>query len=358
MRILPSLDSSRVYLFLDYTPFISPIKNLVDIYIKTVVRPEIALKPSPYTVHLFSKSLSKCVFLLAAGTLSSLIFWHVAKRYFKQQEEDPELNRLQKLAKGGSVEHLIELGKYYLNAQVGINFQEAIKWFKIASENGSNDAKFILACLEYEGNGFPRNESAAIQILKELANQNHGSSCFMLGEMSGSNDSEFWFKKGAEMGHMDSIHAYALLLKSKSPLEASKWFREGACEGHIGCMYEYGLSLKESAPEAAKDWLKKCAVQEHLEAIFAYGELLDPSNPKEIEEVVNFYLKAIENGQEEAEKKLLELAERLEKLPYCENTLDLLRAIHFVYSKLNNVEKKHYWLGKILVLSRLHASQA
>lgn len=125
---------------------------------------------------------------------------------------------------------------------------------KQLAEQGDVRAQFVLGNMHHEGLGAPRNYV----------------------------ESERWFRKAAEQGHLDAQHALAHLYVSKhegiqqSAAEAAKWFRLAAEKGHaesqgaLGNLYATGQGVTQDHIESNR-WLQRAADQGLASAQYALG---------------------------------------------------------------------------------------
>lgn len=109
-----------------------------------------------------------------------------------------------KAANGGSDYAATEVGKMDIDNN---NYEEAVKWFRKAAENGYDDAQYLLGDCYRNGQGVIENDEEAFR----------------------------WFLKAAEQGHREARR-------------------------HVFCCYYYGVGVAED-DDKAKEWLQKSAEQ-------------------------------------------------------------------------------------------------
>ena len=255
------------YRFLDYTPFISPVKNLTDIFIKTIVRPEINSHASSYTQHLMSKTKTECTGLaVALGTVSALICFLAFKVLMKDSKvpdiekreaslteresnlskreatlaakqkdkqvdelgtvqnsdsrlkEDPETCLLKQKAERGDVEAMVQLGNRYSDIKKGSDFVQAARWFQKAASKNSVEGQIQLATLQFKGYGLPQDTKSAIENLSQLATAKNIRATRVLGRLLSYPDNLKWLKLGADLTDVECIYEYSLALKNQIPV--------------------------------------------------------------------------------------------------------------------------------------------
>src|SRR5205814_2202750 len=77
---------------------------------------------------------------------------------------EPEFNKLLTQAENGSLNAEIEVAKAYVSGRLGkVNYAEAARWFRKASDRGEPDSQTNLGVLYLLGRGVERNELEAIR---------------------------------------------------------------------------------------------------------------------------------------------------------------------------------------------------
>lgn len=93
------------------------------------------------------------------------------------------------------------------------NPEKAAKWFKVSVDGGYEYAKEHLADMYFSGDGVPKNYSAVIDLLKDMAEYLDGYSQCMLGLSYLHREKEpddiekgiYWVQRAAEQGNEDAI---------------------------------------------------------------------------------------------------------------------------------------------------------
>ena len=70
-----------------------------------------------------------------------------------------------------------------LDPIIDIDFQEAVKWFEFASNNGNSKATYYLGCCYYDGDGVPENEARALELLRDAAKNGEDDALSTLHEL-------------------------------------------------------------------------------------------------------------------------------------------------------------------------------
>ncbi len=108
-----------------------------------------------------------------------------------------------------------------LKAYEFLRYNEAVKQFKIASENGNKDAQFILGAMYYSGEGVKQDYKEAVRLFSLSANQGDSSAQFNLGNMYYNGESikadkikaYEWWLKAAKQGETNAQHNLDILCK-------------------------------------------------------------------------------------------------------------------------------------------------
>ena len=147
------------------------------------------------------------------------------------------------------------------------NSEEAIKWFKMATDKGDAKAMNNLGVMYQNGDGIDKNSEEAIKWFKMAANKGDAKAMIRLGDM---------YRTG------DNI--------DKNSKEAVKWYKMTANNGDVeamfilGFMYSNGYDAEQDSKEAVK-WLRKAACMScERHNYFALADILaDTYEPDDIE---------------------------------------------------------------------------
>ncbi len=156
---------------------------------------------------------------------------------------------LRELAEKGNVRAQYSLGFCYYNGYgVTKNFNEAVKWYRLAAEKGYANAQRDLGCCYEHAEGVKYDMNEAIK----------------------------WYSLAAEQGYIEAQEDLYILygndeIVPKDLNKAHKWIRLAAEQGHIssqtsmGYIYENGEGVAKDKEEAIK-WYKLAAQQGNEEA--------------------------------------------------------------------------------------------
>jgi TPR repeat protein len=144
-----------------------------------------------------------------------------------------------------SVHDAYRKGKEFAGQQ---NFPEALRWYRVAANQGDADAQLALGNLYAQGEGVQQDYGAAL----------------------------LWFRKAAEQGNSeaeDSLGAFYFfgMGVAQDYSEAMRWLRKAAAQGNevaernIGIMYLKGLGVAASRDEAIR-WLREAAAKDDDDA--------------------------------------------------------------------------------------------
>ena len=141
--------------------------------------------------------------------------------------------------KSKTVESMLRIGRCYETGDgVGKDLAEAVKWYRMAAEQGHAQGMFELSKCYTFGFGVRKNRVTAGQWLRKAAEHGHVTAMFLLGH---------WLLR--EVGNGVGY----------DPREAVKWFRRAAEKGdaramfELGECYEDGIGVKKE-PDMAYRW--------------------------------------------------------------------------------------------------------
>ena len=192
---------------------------------------------------------------------------------------------------GYSFEHGHEMGKQ--------DITEAVKWYRIAAENGHAAAQFTLGGCYDDGNGVLQDKPEAAKWYRKAAEQGMPTAQFNLGVFYDNGwgvakdnaEAVKWHREAAENGNVKAMYNLALCYDNgkgvvQDQTEAVKWYRKAAEQGHVDAQYNLAVSLKigegiaQDEAEAAV-WFRKAADQGDKAAEEEYTLLTErPSNKK------------------------------------------------------------------------------
>ena len=180
---------------------------------------------------------------------------------------------------------------YYFGNGVPQSYDEAVKWFRKAAEQGDSDAQFNLGYCYYYGKGVFQDYEEAVK----------------------------WYRKAAKQGNATAQFNLAVCYKNgdgilKSIVLAVKWYRKAAEQGYaaaqyvLGICYENGNGVNQDLKEAVK-WYRKAAEQDNSNAQYKLGICYENGIGVYMyrDEAIKWYLKAAEQGDEDAKAALKRL---------------------------------------------------
>jgi len=246
------------------------------------------------------------------------IYLHGGNGVEKDEAEAVQLFR--KAAEQGNADAQVALGRRYLDGVgVGRDEAEAIRWFHKAAKQDDGFATQYLKAIE---DGDPE---AQIDLARDYS--------FGVGFVENETEASKWYRKAAKQGNADAQAALGARYcdgtgVEKDEVEAVKWYRKAADQGHVpaqfllGKCYRDGTGVEKNEVEAVQ-LFRKAAEQGDAEAqILLAGCYLDgvgveKDEPEAIRwfhraakqdddfaEVAKQYLKAIEDGDPEAQCRL------------------------------------------------------
>lgn len=170
-----------------------------------------------------------------------------------------------------TVEGMLSVGRCYETGDgVGKDQAEAVKWYRMAAEQGVADAAFELAKCYRFGVGVRRNHTTASKWLQKAAERGHAKSLVLLG-----------------IRYSDECEA------EYNPRKAVRFFRKAADQGdawgmfHLGECLERGEGVKKDY-DAAYLWFCRAVVtspEDELLYDLVQNQIFDP-NLKECRESI------------------------------------------------------------------------
>ena len=138
------------------------------------------------------------------------------------------------LAQGGHAEAQTRLGAMYHQGEgVAQNYDEALKWFRLAATQGHATAQVFLGTMYLQGEGVPQNYTEAVKWFRTAAEQGDSGAQGRLGDM-------YYYGRGVPRDYA----------------QATIWFRMAAEQGHpfaqedLGRMYASGRGVPQDFTQA------------------------------------------------------------------------------------------------------------
>ena len=170
---------------------------------------------------------------------------------------------------------------YQLGKGIELDYSEALKWYRLAAEQGSDSAQYSLGYMYQNGQGGEKDYSEALKWYALAADQGNYSSQYSLGYMyqngqgveQGYSEALKWYRLSAEQGYdcaqknLGEMYQYAQGVELDYS-EALKWYRLSAEQGYdcaqknLGEMYQYAQGVEQDYSKALK-WYRLAAKQGH-----------------------------------------------------------------------------------------------
>ena len=159
------------------------------------------------------------------------------------------------------------------------NFDEALKWYRKAANQGYSKAQINLAFMYYYGKGVVSNYASAVTWFRKAAYQGDVQAYYYLGNcylegigVSRNKDLAIsWFLKAAQMGHYRAISFFRSF--------AEKGYAEA--QVIMGLLNYQGQGIPRNT-EMAVRWLEKASLKGHSHAQ-AYLDAICHETPKACE---------------------------------------------------------------------------
>jgi hypothetical protein len=171
---------------------------------------------------------------------------------------------------------------------VSQNPSEAVKWYRLAADQGYADSRNNLGVMYEHGRGVPQSLSEAVE----------------------------WYRLAADQGNAAAQNNLALMYEEgrgvpKNDNEAFKWYRLAAEQGHaqaqnnLGFMYSNGRGVSQNNPEAVK-WYRLAADQGFDRAQYNLGVMYAEGKgvPQNVVMASEWYVLAAGQGFADAQNNL------------------------------------------------------
>ena len=88
--------------------------------------------------------------------------------------EAQDIEQLRKLAEQGnaSAQHILG-NRYRIGQGVPQDYDETLKWYRLAAAQGIAETQYNLGVMYYKGEGIPQNFSEAVKWFRKAADQNY-----------------------------------------------------------------------------------------------------------------------------------------------------------------------------------------
>lgn len=251
----------------------------------------------------------------------------IAKNLSKAKEH------LHKAAEFGHASAQYFLGDFYeTGVHVPKNYVESTKWYARAAEHKDYlDAKYKFAQCLINGQGIDKNLKKGMDLMLEIANRNHPSSQYFLGDsyehgkhgIQNFVESTKWYARAAEHdGYLDAKYKFTLCYKSGQGIpqdteKAINLFCELATKKHVQALnqlMQYDSILVTKPDDRTKyvlaDALKQVGIPETIKRSRAlYEELANNNHPVGLEESIQLHAHGTEVARDS--KKMLAWCETL-----------------------------------------------
>ena len=157
--------------------------------------------------------------------------------------------------------------------------REAVRWNRLAAEQGLAAAQFNLGVMYHAGAGVPQDAAEAVRWYRLAAAQGHAEAQVSLGVMYADgrgvpeDDAEAvrWFRLATEQGSANAQHNLGAMYDNgegvaQDDAQAARWYRLAAEQGFtdaqfsLGVMYADGRGVPEDDAEAVR-WYRLAAEQ-------------------------------------------------------------------------------------------------
>ena len=211
---------------------------------------------------------------------------------------------------------------YYDGRGVGKNYAEAVKWYSKAADQGNASAQTNLGVCYENGQGVQKHEVEAVRLYRLAVEQGDANAqvnlgaCYYYGKGVEKNDAEAvkWYRRAVDQGNARAQANLGLCYASgrgvqKDEVEAVRLYRLAAEQGEayyfLGQSYYHGQGVQKDEVEAVK-WYRRAAAKRLAIAQIALGACY--ANGRGVEkndaEAVKWFRRAADQGNASAQTNL------------------------------------------------------
>ncbi len=217
--------------------------------------------------------------------------WQVGRAYAHLGEHARALPMLVAAATSGHIAAACLAGSFFEDGRGGSrSLDEALRWYRVAAEQGDPSAMAALARL------LPEGDPESLELGRRAAEAGNADGQYQWGLRFAGKISPHdlgvafgWFHKAARQGHVGAQVAVAIhLLEGRGieadPKSALAWLEGAAKSGDPVANFLLGqvhLAGDKPDSEAARPFLKVAAMAGHREARYLFGQLLSRSKVQE-----------------------------------------------------------------------------
>jgi membrane associated rhomboid family serine protease/tetratricopeptide (TPR) repeat protein len=222
---------------------------------------------------------------------------------------------------GSSVAELVDRAK---KALADKNYSDAMRWYRMAADQGDAAAQLNVGGLYHNGWGVPQNYPEAMQWFRKAAAQGNPAAQNDIGILFANGrgvpkdyaEAMRWYRMAAAQGFALAQTNIGFLYEDGSGVsldyaEAMRWFRMAAAQGSadaqnkIGLLYQRGRGVSQNPVEAVR-WFQMAAVQGFAPAQTNVGWMIARGDgaPKDCTAARQWFEKAAAAGNEGARSEL------------------------------------------------------
>ena len=190
---------------------------------------------------------------------------------------------LLQLAEGGLDAFQVTLGLAYENGTSGVeqDYAEALKWYRLAAEQGNVFAQLRLGGSYYSGKGVEQDYAEAVKWYRLAAEQGDARAQYLVGYA-------YRIGEGVEQDYAEAVKWWRLSAEQENA-DAQYWNADA--QYWLGYFYYKGIGVEQDYNESLK-WLEKSAKQGNVLAERELGKSYDKE--QDDDEVLMRMLKAAE----------------------------------------------------------------
>ena len=196
------------------------------------------------------------------------------------------------LAERGNVIAQFNLGVMYHDGRgVPLDYQESVRWSRLAAEQGLADAQFNLSVMYAEGKGVEHDDKEAARWLRSAAEQGNALAQFNLGAMylgdqgvpQDYKEAAKWYRLAADQGYEEAQFRLGTMYATgradpegrvfaEDLIQAHFWLSLASTRGNVGSIKTLEIVVREMTPDAiteaqrlGREWKPRTSAESALD---------------------------------------------------------------------------------------------
>lgn len=211
------------------------------------------------------------------------------------------------------------------------DYAEALRLFRIASDQGNARAQGNLGYMYGNGRGVPKDDKEAVRWYRLAAEQGNALAQSNLGQIYANgqgvkidySEAAKWYRLAAKQGNAVAQFSLGVLLDegrgvAKNPKEAIRWYQQAASQKYAGAQFNLGMAYKRGSGvskdyQEAVRWFRRAAELGDTDAQYSLGLAYVNGDgiAKDILQAYMWFSLAAAKGDDEAAKGVSTLTKNL-----------------------------------------------